>query len=118
MTSPLKDPDIAHDISVICSWAGRTEIVTHVWLFGSRVQGQSKQDSDLDVAIEHGAAKGDENAYTTALCEREKWIAELQPNTRLDLDIWSYRHEETPTVEKGIRKGALLIYEKPNGCLY
>jgi len=43
MTSPLKDPNIAHDISVICTWAGRTEIVTHVWLFGNRVRGEKNR---------------------------------------------------------------------------
>jgi predicted nucleotidyltransferase len=118
MVPILKDPDISHDVSVICSWAKRTEIVERVWLFGSRVRGSNDPDSDLDVAIEHGVAKGDSNAFTTALSERDKWIEELQSQTKLELDIWSYRHEETPTVEKGIRKGALLIYDKVNGCLF
>jgi len=112
MTLILNEPEIIHDIEIIRSWAEQTRIVKRVWLFGSRVFGNPTSNSDLDVAIEHDVAPGDTNAYTTAISERHRWIGELQPITKHELDIHSYRYSETPTVEEGIQAGTKLIYEK------
>jgi predicted nucleotidyltransferase len=109
------DNDINHDIEIIRAWAKCKKIVKRVWLFGSRVRGDHTPESDLDVAIEHGVAPGDANAFTTAISERHKWIEDLQPQTVHELDIHSYRQQETPTVENGIQAGSKLIYDKEQG---
>jgi predicted nucleotidyltransferase len=105
MSSIFDDQDIAHDIEIIRSWAERKAIVKRVWLYGSRVRGNHNPDSDLDVAIEHDTAPGDSNAFTTAICERKKWIDELQPTTIHELDIYSYRLDETPQLKEESKRG-------------
>jgi predicted nucleotidyltransferase len=33
------------------SWASKNESVRQLWLFGSRARGDSREDSDIDLAI-------------------------------------------------------------------
>jgi predicted nucleotidyltransferase len=35
----------------LSSWASKNESVRELWLFGSRVRGDSREDSDVDLAI-------------------------------------------------------------------
>jgi predicted nucleotidyltransferase len=104
--------DMTHDIQHIQRWAASNPIIVRVWIFGSRVRGTNRPDSDLDVAIEHDMMPGDTDHFTTALGERSGWVAALQPNARCKLDVWSYRPGETPIVESGVKAGARLIYER------
>ena len=112
MSFTFDDPDVAHDVAVISAWAAKNDLVHRVWIFGSRVRGNHQSNSDLDVAVQHGIKSGDTDAITTEIFERQNWIDELQPITRLQLDVWSYHPGETPTIEAGIRAGSVLIYEQ------
>ena len=38
-------------ISALRSWASKHDSIRELWLFGSRAEGRSKPDSDVDVAI-------------------------------------------------------------------
>lgn len=107
-----KQPDIQHDIELLRLWAARTPIVKRVWLFGSRICGDYRHDSDLDVAVEHGVAPGDSDLFTTGLMEPSAWRNQLQPQARLRLDIQSYIPGDTLVVEAGVRKCSRLIFER------
>lgn len=100
------------DITAIINWASSMPIITRAWVFGSRIKGTSRIDSDLDVAIEHGAMKGDTNAYTTAIVERSKWQKELQSRVSLTLDLQSYIPGHSDNIEKYLSEASVLIYEK------
>ncbi len=104
--------DLAHNIDVIRAWAASVDIVERVWLFGSRIRNLHTPEGDLDVAVEHGVKPGDSDHFTTGLCERERWADELNSKSRLTIDVWSYRGDDTPTVKAGVDAGNLLIYER------
>ena len=99
------------DIAAIIDWASSIPIITRVWIFGSRVKSTSRTDSDLDIAIEHGAAKGDSNAYTTAIAEKGRWKEELQQRVSLPIDLQSYIPGHSGNIEKYLSE-SVLIYEK------
>jgi predicted nucleotidyltransferase len=104
--------EIEHDIEVIRRWAAANPIVERVHIFGSRVRGTHRPDSDLDVAIEHGVMPGDADHFTTAIGERSTWADELQALAKCKLDVWSYRPGDTPKVEAGIRESSVVVYER------
>jgi predicted nucleotidyltransferase len=39
------------DIETIIRWSQRHDSISEVWLFGSRVKGSSRPDSDIDLAL-------------------------------------------------------------------
>ena len=41
----------ADSVELIRRWAARTDSVREVWLFGSRANGTSRPDSDVDIGI-------------------------------------------------------------------
>jgi predicted nucleotidyltransferase len=100
------------DIETIRRWAELQPIIKRVWLFGSRVRGTETPDSDLDIAVEHGALPGDSDAFTTALCEMKKWRSQLQPIVSMTIDLQSYVPGGTPTIEAGLKESSILLYEK------
>lgn len=84
MTIPDKD------IEAIVEWAKKVPVITKAWVFGSRVKCTNREDSDLDIAVEHSAMKGDSNAFTTSIAESGKWRNELQRLVSLDIDLQSH----------------------------
>lgn len=58
-------------------WAGRTPLVTSIYLFGSRAKGTARADSDIDLAFQTQANAG-ETPYTVAFFNKEKWKQELE----------------------------------------
>lgn len=62
---------------IIRQWASTLPLITGIWLYGSRVKGGAREDSDLDVAF---TCVGDRNesALTTVIFNRQKWEAALQ----------------------------------------
>jgi predicted nucleotidyltransferase len=98
------------DIDAIRAWADSKAIVSRVWVFGSRARGTNRTDSDLDVAVEHGALPGDSSPLTTSIGELDGWSRELQPKLSLSLDLESYIPGVTPTIEKALAESSVLIY--------
>jgi predicted nucleotidyltransferase len=104
--------DLRADADAVSAWASATPVVRRAWLFGSRVLGTHRADSDLDVAIEHDKLPGDGSALTTWICEAKSWRAQLAPRLQHRLDLWSYDPGRTPTIESALDAGAVLIYER------
>lgn len=102
------------DIRAIKKWAASNPLIIRAWVFGSRVKGTNRKDSDLDVAIEHGVMKGDSNAFTTAIAEKDKWKKQLEAMISLTLDLQSYLPGKTIRIESAISDASVLIYEKPS----
>ncbi|GAB7543676.1 nucleotidyltransferase family protein [Cupriavidus sp. 8B] len=55
-------------INTLRSWAESQPHVRRPWIFGSRLKGMQRVDSDLDVAMEIDPVGGDESAAVT-------WVA-------------------------------------------
>ncbi|MCK9419819.1 MAG: nucleotidyltransferase domain-containing protein [Nitrospirae bacterium] len=100
------------DIEAIRTWAKSQPIVKRVWLFGSRIRGNERPDSDLDIAVEHDCLPGDSDAFTTAIFEKNNWHLQLQPLVSLIIDLQSYISGMTPIVEAGLNDSSMLIYER------
>ncbi|KQS86921.1 nucleotidyltransferase domain-containing protein [Rhizobium sp. Leaf383] len=80
----------------IRAWAAQNPLITSVQLFGSRVRGTARADSDLDVAI--GAGFG-EDALQTWIIHKGTWEAELRALTGLVVNVDLYH----PTLAAHVR---------------
>ena len=96
---------------ILCKWACENKVVRKVYMYGSRVKGDFKKSSDLDVAIEIDPEEGDTNVLATWICDKSKWEKELKlllPGYKVHLE-W-YDKNETPKVRAGIENSGVLVY--------
>jgi predicted nucleotidyltransferase len=88
-------------------WAAETPLVKRLWLFGSRVRGEHREDSDVDVAIELDmtAVKGvDESAgMATWAFDTMTWKPELELLLSRVVDLQRYKAGETNILQAGLR---------------
>lgn len=101
---------------IVASWATSKPLVSRVWLFGSRVREEHAPNSDLDIAVEidRAAIQGSDysGGFATWCFEVAAWREELTRAIGLEVDIQYYRKGETPTVQAGLDRSSILIYEK------
>lgn len=101
------------DRIVLVSWAQATPNVRRVWLFGSRVKGTHRPDSDLDVAVEIDAVGNDETPFDTWVGEAAGWKSQLQLRITAALDLqWFDPDGSTPKIQAALGDAASLIYER------
>jgi predicted nucleotidyltransferase len=83
MTSDLEDWS-----SVLTLWARAKPQIAEVWLYGSRIRGSFRDDSDLDVAIVM-SGKSKEARYGNWVALADSWEKELKAllPVAVDLDI-------------------------------
>ncbi len=117
----IEDLDLKKAKNIIIKWAQAKPFITQVYLFGSRITGNSKKtglsirpDSDLDVALEFLRISQEEDLLTTWTCEAKTWHKELLGllgfANEKDLHLeWLYKIE-TPRVAQYIKEGSELIY--------
>jgi predicted nucleotidyltransferase len=100
-------------------WAAETPLVKRLWLFGSRVRGEHREDSDVDVAIELDmtAVKGvDESAgMATWAFDTMTWKPELELLLSRVVDLQRYKAGETNIIQAGLDQSSVLVYEKSRG---
>ena len=99
------------DVLAIVDWASQNPLIRKVWLYGSRIKGNNKPDSDLDVAVEHGKIPGDDTLKTTSIGERKFWQIEIQERTSLKIHLEPYRPGETERIEVTLKDASVLIYD-------
>ena len=97
----------------LCGWARGHPFVKRLWIFGSRLKGVQRLDSDLDVALEIDPIGRDEIALTSWIRHSSEWKDELAPLTRYPIDLQFY----DPTDRKCrivdyVACCAALIYER------
>lgn len=100
------------DIAALRAWAASKSVVKRVWVFGSRVRNTGRPDSDIDVAVEHGAMPGDSDAFTTVIAEAENWRGQLAPMLSARLDLQSHIPGQTVTVQKALDQSSILVFER------
>lgn len=100
------------DLDAIRTWAASNPVIHRVWVFGSRVRGTERPDSDLDVAVEHGALPGDSGPFTTWISEAERWRKVLNASLSVPLDLQSYIRGESHTIQAGLDESSVLVYER------
>jgi uncharacterized protein len=106
------EENLAHDIRVLFEWAEKNPVVIRIWIFGSRSRGDHREDSDLDIAIEHGILPEDASWESTAFCGPKEWRSELQPLTKHRLDVQSYDPKPDGRVSNSVAQCSILVYSK------
>ncbi|NNG59788.1 nucleotidyltransferase domain-containing protein [Sphingomonas paucimobilis] len=97
----------------IATWAAGEPLIEAAYVFGSRVKGTYRDDSDLDVAvIVAGADEGER--LGNAIFEKPRWIATLQPQLPVKLHLQCAMDDDI-VVMPAVRDHGRLVY-KADGC--
>lgn len=104
-------------IEVVAGWAADEPLVDRVYLFGSRVRGDTRPDSAIAIAIELDleelTGRGDPRGVDTWTSETPNWIEELQALIPIKVDLQHYLGDETPVIKEALRRSHVLAYDKP-----
>jgi predicted nucleotidyltransferase len=104
--------DIEDMGDAVAKWASTQPLIRKAYLFGSRVRGTHKPNSDLDVAIEIFTLQGDEDPLTTWICEAQRLKASIAGVVPLIIDLnWYGGAVETPCVHAGLEASNIVVYD-------
>ena len=76
-SEPVGETVDSRDMLALKNWAQATACIRLVWIFGSRVRGEGRHNSDLDVAVEIDPIGRDELAQPGWMELSPGWRAEL-----------------------------------------
>ena len=96
---------------LVVSWARLQRIVDRIYFFGSRVRGEHRNDSDLDVAVQL-IFPDPSTALAHWSFESDTWISQLTPLLPWKLDLQLFASSATPTVSAGVTRSSVLVYER------
>jgi len=95
-------------IELLVLWARKQTNISKVHIFGSRVSGKNRKESDIDIAIEL-IEKFDNLAYWIQVSnDFGKSLSSLLPY-EVDLQ-WYGGKSQTPTIDKALKKCSLQVY--------
>ena len=101
---------------IVAKWAACKPLIRRAFIFGSRVRGDNRQDSDIDIAVELDPAEfrgADESGgLATWMFETKGWKDELQQLIPYKVQLERYHPDQTPTVASGLERSSTLVYEK------
>jgi predicted nucleotidyltransferase len=104
--------DINEICNIVTAWAETQPLVLKLWLFGSRVRGTERPDSDIDIAVEIKTRMGDSSAWTTFMFEADCLKASIQALLPMTVQLeWYGGPTETPTIHAGLQASSMLVYE-------
>jgi predicted nucleotidyltransferase len=98
-------------VQMIIDWAASKPEIAELYLYGSRVKGTNRDDSDLDVAI---LIEGEDGLkLATWIIEGRLWAEEL--DALLDVEIHlEAMNEGDNNVLPAVRDHGLKLYSKPS----
>lgn len=101
--------------AAVAKWAGTQPLVHKAYLFGSRVRGTHRPDSDLDVAVEVFALPGDSSPFTTWTGEAQRLKASIASVVPVVIDLDWYGDEvETPRIHAALEQSSVMVYDIEN----
>lgn len=101
--------------AAVAKWAGTQPLVRKAYLFGSRVRGTHRPDSDLDVAVEVFALPGDSSPFTTWTGEAQRLKASIAGVVPVVIDLDWYGDEvETPRIHAALEQSSVMVYDVEN----
>lgn len=112
-------PSIEELEAIVRNWAASHPRVSAAYLFGSRVKGTHRDNSDLDVAVELLNPKGRHGNF----CDWAELADELRQSlgTLLPvmLDLTQYESaQETSVVHRGLSESSMLVYARSSNNLF
>lgn len=96
-------------LAALVAWAGNNPIIEAVHLFGSRVKGTAREDSDLDVALDLGWS---EDAWVTLVIKKEEWEIELRQSIGLLVNLDLYHMTLAPVVYGYVQDHGCMVYSR------
>lgn len=101
---------------ILSEWAKGKPLVKRIFLFGSRVRGDNRPDSDIDIAVELDPVAfqcaDDSGGLATWMFETQGWKGALQKLIPIPVQLERYHPNQTPTVASGLERSSTLVYEK------
>ncbi|MFZ5523842.1 MAG: nucleotidyltransferase family protein [Pseudomonadota bacterium] len=108
--------EVSQVASVVSMWAREKPLVKRAYLFGSRVRGDHRTESDIDIALELDPNQfrgvDESGGLATWMFETKVWKEELEKIIPLKVQLERYHPVQTPTVGKGLAQSSQLVYEK------
>jgi predicted nucleotidyltransferase len=103
------EPQLFAIIPLFQSWASKHSDIKRIWVFGSRLKGTQRADSDLDVAIEIDPIETDEETQLVWMDKNKVWLSELQALSPFRVQLEMYG---TPELDQYLACCSMLIYER------
>jgi predicted nucleotidyltransferase len=103
------------DITVrLKAWAPTKPNILKIYLYGSRVRGNHKKDSDLDIAIMITKNPNDTSELATWWGGlEEEFTQDIEIMTELKIDLELYSNEQiTANIHEYLKNDSRLVYEK------
>ncbi len=99
-------------VDPIVAWAQSTPEIRRVWILGSHASGKSREDSDIDIAVETVPVADSDETLTRWVTKAERWRGDLQAKlpTKVDLQ-WFDPHGGTPMIKEALDDAAILVYD-------
>jgi predicted nucleotidyltransferase len=95
----------------VAEWASAQPLVRKAYLYGSRVRGTHRSDSDLDVAIEIVSLPGDSGPLATWIGESHRLEASVAGVVPVFVHLeWYGGEQATPRIHKALKRSSLLVY--------
>ncbi|MEB0308338.1 nucleotidyltransferase domain-containing protein [Pseudomonas sp. 10B1] len=97
---------------IVKGWAASHAQISKVWLFGSRVRGTHRPDSDLDVAVEIDSPYSEDELLGAWIRSSEELQSSLSTLLPMVVQLeWYGGPEETSIIHDGIMESSILVYE-------
>lgn len=94
-------------------WAIAHERIKRLWVYGSRLRGTQRGDSDLDVAIEIEPPLQDDENDVFDKVTRQRWQSDIQQLFGgVVVQLQWYGGESTPRLLHFIACCSMLVYER------
>ncbi len=109
--------EIERTVPIIQEWAKTIRIPNKIYLYGSRINGEPREDSDLDVGIELVGIDDSELMMRHAVVDQPAWQNQLNALLPFDIDLELYRDISISKDEMTIfpsGTGSYLIYDSEN----
>ncbi len=102
--------DLKETIEFLQKWAVEENLITKLYIFGSRVRNDYHVNSDIDIAIQIDKKDGDENVEATWIGESRKWKEYLAKNLPFQPDLQLLNGTNTPTIVSAIEESSIPVY--------
>lgn len=108
--------EVSEVAKVISAWAREKPLIKRIHLFGSRVRGDHRPDSDIDIAVELDPdvfqGVDESGGLATWMFEAKGWKRELEEFIYLKIQLERYHVDQTPTIGKALAQSSQIVYEK------
>jgi uncharacterized protein len=102
------DEHLVPTLSIVAKWAASKHRIRRVWLYGSRVKGTHRTDSDLDVCVQIDPLKTEEEKELVQ-GQQKIWRHELSALCGMKVHLEPYATEQQKSF---IAAGGELVYER------